>query len=442
MNLEMKNIAKVRSANIEIDGISVIAGYNSTGKSTVGKALYCIFNNFYETTNTIEKYRVNAISDELRKAVFYISYVERKDNTISKMVLELFQKNMLNFESLMSLLKECFTEFGDGFSDTEIEEMIGEEEKNALAQAIEKLKSLLSISDEEILKTRLERYFNAEFGNQIQSAYEEQPTSSIILTTKGNPLEIEIKDNKIAAMSTIDNRTTEVIYIDTFDVIDLDINFNRYYRRLNNFQDGHDHKYHLLKSFNNPRDEEFLQKIAADKVVEQVLEKISHIIPGTVVGERKTLKYIEKIGGKEVKQNLEHLSSGMRTFLVLKVLLENNAIQENGTIILDEPEVRLHPIWQLKLAEIIVLLQKELGLHILLNTHSPYFLDAIETYSKKYGIHEKCNYYYAEEKENGVEIKDVTNNIKQIYKKFSEPYQILEDEETNDAETTVDNAEA
>ena len=74
----------------------------------------------------------------------------------------------------------------------------------------------------------------------------------------------------------------------------------------------------------------------------------------------------------EKKLNIVNYSSGMKTFYLIKSLLEKGVIRENGTLILDEPEVHLHPEWQLKFAEIIVLLQKEFGLHILINTHSPY----------------------------------------------------------------------
>lgn len=58
----------------------------------------------------------------------------------------------------------------------------------------------------------------------------------------------------------------------------------------------------------------------------------------------------------------------------MKVLLKSGALDAGGTIILDEPEIHLHPAWQLAFAEIIVLLQKELGMHVLMSTHSPYFL--------------------------------------------------------------------
>ena len=43
MKLVLKNIGKVQNATVEINGITVIAGENDTGKSTVGKALFSVF---------------------------------------------------------------------------------------------------------------------------------------------------------------------------------------------------------------------------------------------------------------------------------------------------------------------------------------------------------------------------------------------------------------
>lgn len=47
MNVYIENFAKIRKANIDILGITVIAGENNTGKSTIGKVLYCLFECFH-----------------------------------------------------------------------------------------------------------------------------------------------------------------------------------------------------------------------------------------------------------------------------------------------------------------------------------------------------------------------------------------------------------
>lgn len=44
MKLNISNFAKIDNADIIIDGITVIAGENNTGKSTIGKILFSIFN--------------------------------------------------------------------------------------------------------------------------------------------------------------------------------------------------------------------------------------------------------------------------------------------------------------------------------------------------------------------------------------------------------------
>jgi len=40
MELQLKNIGMIKEANVKLDGLTVIAGENDTGKSTVGKALF------------------------------------------------------------------------------------------------------------------------------------------------------------------------------------------------------------------------------------------------------------------------------------------------------------------------------------------------------------------------------------------------------------------
>ena len=39
MKLHIENIGKLKNADVILDGITVIAGKNNTGKSTVGKTL-------------------------------------------------------------------------------------------------------------------------------------------------------------------------------------------------------------------------------------------------------------------------------------------------------------------------------------------------------------------------------------------------------------------
>lgn len=124
--------------------------------------------------------------------------------------------------------------------------------------------------------------------------------------------------------------------------------------------------------------------------------------------------------------SLRNLSSGILIFGTLKKLLLEGVISYNSTLLIDTLEYSLHPKWQILFAELIVLLHKEFNTHILLNTHSPYLLEAIEVYSKKYDVQEKCKYYLATNVNNFSSIEDVTNNLEAIYSTFAAPFQILE----------------
>ena len=108
------------------------------------------------------------------------------------------------------------------------------------------------------------------------------------------------------------------------------------------------------------------------------------------------------------------------------MLLEKNILKEKDVLILDEPEIHLHPQWQIVYAEMIVLLQKYFDLSIIITTHSPYFLDAVNIFSVKYGIDSKVNYYLSSMENDKVTMLNVGEDIDLIYKKMASPIQILD----------------
>ena len=47
MKLHIENIGKIKIADIDVDGITIITGSNNTGKSTMCKALFATLRSFY-----------------------------------------------------------------------------------------------------------------------------------------------------------------------------------------------------------------------------------------------------------------------------------------------------------------------------------------------------------------------------------------------------------
>ena len=108
------------------------------------------------------------------------------------------------------------------------------------------------------------------------------------------------------------------------------------------------------------------------------------------------------------------------------MLLENGSLKEKDVVILDEPEIHLHPQWQIVYAELIVLLQKTFDLSIVVTTHSPYFVDALNLFSCKYETDKQVNYYLSSNIDNMVKMEHVSDHIESIYRKMVSPVQILD----------------
>ncbi len=188
-----------------------------------------------------------------------------------------------------------------------------------------------------------------------------------------------------------------------------------------------EHRQDLLKKLANDKREEFsvVDELIVQKKLEKIQNKLHDVCDGNIISEDRD-SFVYKTDKLDGDLKMVNLSTGMKNFAILKRLLQNGNIDENGIIILDEPEIHLHPEWQLKFAEIIVLLQKEFNANILLNTHSPYFLNAIEVFSEKYKIANNCKYYLAIEEKGSALIMDVTNETEKIYEKLAKPLQELE----------------
>lgn len=63
MRLSIKNIGKIESASIEINGITAVAGENNTGKSTIGRTLFSVFNGFYKVDEKIRRERYRSLDN-------------------------------------------------------------------------------------------------------------------------------------------------------------------------------------------------------------------------------------------------------------------------------------------------------------------------------------------------------------------------------------------
>lgn len=439
MKLTIENIGNVKNAEIEINGISVIAGQNGTGKSTISRSLFSIFSANYDVIKKISNDRTKAINDFLED---YLSDIEmnRKNNSeigiarrivpsflyteltkiISKNLLIFLDKNYNehNNESLKKSIIESINEFNKRNSKYFVLN-IKDLDLNVLS---ENIKEILSQSDQSIFNQILTAHLTDEFHNQINNIYDPL-TGLISLRIKDEQINVEVNKNRATADKLI-NFKTDVVYIDDAAAIVENLFSTKFLNKfstkflnefLNKIDLKLDHNAHLMEQLRDERNNTYTLRAKITDRLNLVFNEINHILKTDIVNSSEDEE-------DEKKLNIINYSSGMKTFYLIKSLLENGVIRENGTLILDEPEVHLHPEWQLKFAEIIVLLQKEFGLHILINSHSPYLVEAIDIFSKKNDTNDSVKYYLANSS-----IEDVTDSIDKIYEQMYVPLNRLEE---------------
>ena len=166
--------------------------------------------------------------------------------------------------------------------------------------------------------------------------------------------------------------------------------------------------------------------IAAKEKLAEIYNILENVIDGDIT-ENQSGEYYFNSNKLEKPILVNNLSTGLKAFVIVKMLLEKGSLKERDVLILDEPEIHLHPEWQLYYAELVVLLEKYFHLTIIVTTHSPYFLEAIEVFAAKHKTSNKVNYYLAETNDKHVsKVKEVTDNIEAIFKKLADPMQQLE----------------
>lgn len=112
----------------------------------------------------------------------------------------------------------------------------------------------------------------------------------------------------------------------------------------------------------------------------------------------------------------DNISSGTKQIGIIQILLLNNILKKDSYLILDEPEVNLHPRWQFKFAEILVLLAKELNISLYINSHSPMFIESIDAFCEYYDMEDDINYYLTEKSEEKYKYNFTKINSNELYK--------------------------
>ena len=316
MELQLKNVGMIEEANVKIDGLTVIAGENDTGKSTVGKALFSLLKGrtYAKYDNGNLKNKVEWIFEKISKGELLIN------NSVIK--LDINGNDSIFFDLENSKFKIGSIKFLEAiFIETPF-----------VLNLIETFQSIANANSSDMLS------FEIEYPYLTWDLY----------------LKLKQKSKK-------------------------------------NYFDKN----------------------------QELINKISNILnKGTFIYDNNSLKWKFVRDNKEY--NLENVATGIKQFGILQMLLKNGYISKERIIVFDEPEVHLHPKWQLEMAKIIVELVKN-GVKVLVNSHSPYMIQSLIKYVRDEKVVDKSNFYLAKKEKTYSIIENVNDDLNKIFKLLAEP---------------------
>lgn len=416
MELTINDIGRVGRANVQLQGITVVAGANSTGKSTVSKSLYAVLEMMDGLLDKAQvqkrRSRRNCVHHWKMRYASYLQFSELMKKT--EAVYDKAKKQKIPQQCEKYFINEMTEYIKLSFPPE-----YWDEEK--MEDGIRRLYSKYDeIADKElsyycnfVIQTVLEGVFFRQI-NCLKNNQE----GSIQYKAEDTDIQIQICSNQIKHPDVpYLAASIQPVYITTPDLMNAVGTYRLLYsaqrERSISYADSQLSRLLMRNLDVSLLTAEEYQKISEQK--QQLQELFSEVLEGEFRFEDSRFVYYDRWCDSNIE--MSNIASGMKIFLILQRLMENGIFLKQTCLIVDEPETNLHPEWQLKLAHLFVLLNHHFGVYIYLNSHSPYFVRAVEYYSDKYQILDQCHFYIMDKNyETGMcNSKCVTENLGVIY---------------------------
>lgn len=419
MNVFIRNVGKVANADIVIDGLTAIIGDNDRGKSTVGKSLYALFHSFKDIDERLylarTRYVIEGAKLEYNQRMRYLlrqsDFSDGQPLTRDALIQRLSSRGAYYIRPMRQSVSPAGR--ADDLDFGQLADRI-----------LELLSKVKAVPMNELLHTVVTESFNNCFDDQFRPIYRGFGGTTEVGFDDG-PSHLRIKwgegGNSIdfSALPTLD-----AWFIGTPLVLDACAQRRQngtIFRRIS-LDDIHNE---LVSRIIRGKRDSMVADIIAASELEPVVKMVNERLPNPLDRRRGGKLTVEDENMSE-PLSASNLSMGLKVFSVLKLMLEANVLAKGDIIILDEPENHLHPAFQELFARIVVELQRIAKIKILITTHSPYFLQALELYSRKCvqenGQGATLRVYQPEiaDVRGMVTLVDISGDTSKMYRKFAQ----------------------
>lgn len=428
MRLRLRNILKIEAADIEIGGLTVLTGENDSGKSTVGKILFSVLKAANNVRQVDRIKTVSLIRSELLalKKMFHKAENLPDLADIQGLSISLADK-LISVEELHAALRSEAERLG--FS-SRLDAML----RNRISCILEYVTKLEN--PKVAVKEEFEAIAKSEFVESLNSyGFSDSSIEFTDDTTgsDGSGIEIHVTDGRVTYVNLWGTSSVEDVtyiesplYLPILNTLLLSSPIPTVsLRGLSSSLIKGSISYHLA---------DMAEKIlsTADDLSGMIehgiegedyslqLSEISKLIGGEFVINSKTRQLSFNKGGHVVPTI--SVASGIKSFGVLQRLIQADCVSTYKMLIWDEPEIHLHPEWQIVFSRIIVELAAK-GIPIVVSSHSPYFVQALRYFAAARGIEKEVKYYMARSsEETGLcRVKDVTDDLNRVFTRLAAP---------------------
>lgn len=417
MELKLKYVNRIQSADIKLNGLTVLVGANNSGKSTIGRTLYSLVKAIANTNIVSEEDRDSRVRKHVDSMYSRFRGLRRP---ASEELIQRFPRNSADF---LYQLREVTDH--DAFIKSNIEIInnldIVPRQKQLLVEDMINIGICLTKKENPAanLRTELQYLIESEFLNTFCSVHAES-TDVELLSEGSSKIFFTASQNIVTHVHYDDSGFIEdATYIESplyIHLIDTIIRARTYREVETNMS--------VLNLTVPSHIKDMAEKIMSASRHPIDSKKNSAIDISSIIGGK--LSYdsgSHQIVFQEGKNHYStiNVASGVKCFGIIQLLEQANFIGPNRLLIWDEPENHLHPEWQVKFAEKMVSLAKE-GVPVLITTHSPYFLQAIRYYTALAKIGNYVNYYMPEETVDHLSVaKDVSSDLTPVFERLSAP---------------------